>query len=333
MSDSTWIFTYVGIAADWPTMHWLIARDGALRGMWLRPSRRIDWVGAEPVLKELGIEKSKEKVAKLAQLTQRFQEERNSRLSKLTPKELNRRGPTIQKELRAKANLELQQILTRREYARLEQIDWQAAGPRALQYVEIVKALALRKKQRQSLSSLARKTSRLVKTLLSAGGTPRPKKDKELNSVFVALKAEHEKEAGKILSPTQRKKFARLKGKPASIPLEHLRPSTEVRGTTVVIDIKNAGLMVTLETRGWSSLVTAATGPHRHEVITTPGEQSVTITVFSSRPIRHLSSNESFSVQSDQTRTLVVSLVGGQVSARVDNDSPLTFRRGLARQR
>ena len=77
MSDSTWIFTYVGIAADWPTMHWLIARDGALRGMWLRPSRRIDWVGAEPVLKELGIEKSKEKVAKLAQLTQRFQEERN----------------------------------------------------------------------------------------------------------------------------------------------------------------------------------------------------------------------------------------------------------------
>ena len=89
-------------------MHWLIARDGALRGMWLRPSRRIDWVGAEPVLKELGIETSKEKVAKLAQLTQRFQEERNSRLSKLTPKELNRRGPTIQKELRAKANLELQ---------------------------------------------------------------------------------------------------------------------------------------------------------------------------------------------------------------------------------
>ncbi len=91
-------------------MHWLIARDGALRAMWLRRSRRIDWVGAEAVLQELGIEKSKEKVAKLAQLTQRLQEERNSRLSKLTPKEFNRRGPTIQKELGAKANLELQQI-------------------------------------------------------------------------------------------------------------------------------------------------------------------------------------------------------------------------------
>ena len=107
---------------------------------------------------------------------------------------------------------------------------------------------------------------------------------------------------------------------------------TEVRGTTAVIDIKNAGLMVTLQGRAGSTLVAAATGPRQHEVIASPGEQWVTVTAFSSGPLRHFHSNESFSIPTDQTRTLAVSFRGGEVVARVDNDPPLTFSRGLRRK-
>ena len=313
-------------------MHWLIARDTVLRGMWLRPSRRIYWVTGPAVLEDLGIANNQAKVSQIARLKERFEEDLRSRLVKLKRMEFGQRVRAIQRELGEKANIELQTILSKREYARLKQIDCQAAGPRAMHYAQVVRTLALTRAQRQELTKLARKTSRLVKTLLSAGGTPRPKDDKELNSVFVALKAEHEKQISKILTPPQRKKFARLKGKPVHIPVDVSRFHTPVGGTTVVIDIRTAGLMVTLEARGNSTLVTAATGPHRHEVMTVPGDQRVTVTLFSHRPIRHFSSNDSFTVPKGQTRTVAVSFDNGQVIARVDDDPPMTLSRGLHRQ-
>ena len=163
MSRPNWVFPYVGVAADWPLMHWLVARDGALRGMWLRPSGRIYWVTGPAVLEELGIAKNTAKVAELTRRYEHFRDELSSRLANVKQKEFARRVRSLQRQLGEKANLDLQRILTKREYARLKQIDLQAAGPRALDYVEVAQALALTKEQRQSLTSLARTTSRFVK--------------------------------------------------------------------------------------------------------------------------------------------------------------------------
>lgn len=169
----------------------------------------------EPVQKELGLKE--DQVAKLKTLSEESRKEMQAggqpnfeELQKLSDEErrkkMEERAEGFRK-LNEKYKPKVAEVLDAKQNERLKQIQLQAAGSRAIQDPDVVKALDLSKEQQDKLAALNKDFNEKRTELFrgAAGGGDAFAKARELSEA-------HDKQAAEVLSKDQTEKLEKLKG-------------------------------------------------------------------------------------------------------------------------
>ncbi len=134
-------------------------------------------------------------------------------------REMSERRREINKKLNEKFVPQLKETLTASQFARLQQIVWQAAGIQSLAEPEIVMTLELTNEQQEKIAAINQEYATKDFEILRASaravrrgeapsdGQTTPTKSQE-------LKREYGAKATEVLSSEQKEKYAELKGKP-----------------------------------------------------------------------------------------------------------------------
>jgi hypothetical protein len=121
----------------------------------------------------------------------------------------------IGRTLNAKYTPQLKEILSADQFARLQQISWQAAGSQALTDEELAKQLALTQEQKDKIAAVNREYAQKLGGLRRGGGGGG--NFQEAAARMRELNQQRDKAAEEILNKEQQDKLAQLKGKPFDV--------------------------------------------------------------------------------------------------------------------
>jgi hypothetical protein len=296
----------------------------------LRAGGLIEVSLKEAVLKELGLDHDTAKIAQLDQLRVAARHELRDSIRNL---KMNRGGDRtkareISHTVQARYDAKLKDLLTPAQFSRLKQIDWQLAGPGALEAPEMIQALGITNDQQAKLRALSRETDRKMYETYNPGGKPLIGTD--VSTKIRELIAERAKKGNEILSQTQQEKFAQLKGKPIDVALVRHSPIHRTEKTALVIDIRDTGMQVSVN-GGGSVSVAAIAAPRKQDIEVEAGEHQLMITTLD--PVRQFTTEKSFSIQTGQTRSLQISIVDKGIVAKLDGQPvPLLLKTPHARE-
>lgn len=205
---------------------------------------------AEPVQKELGLDQ--ETTEKVQKLGQQFPQEMMAEMEKagigfssfqqspdLTPeeraarqREIIEKRSDVMKTLHEKFAPQLKEAMSVKQFERLQQISWQAAGVQAFTTdPDLVKALELTKEQRSKIARINAQFDEKMRGLYGFGrGGGGPPDFQAINEERQKLTKERDSEALEALSQEQQEKYTKLKGKPFDVAQLQMGPGGFGRG-------------------------------------------------------------------------------------------------------
>jgi len=199
----------------------------------------VPLAAAPPVQKELDLDP--EAVEKVQKLAQEFPQEMMGEMEKaglgfgsfqqlqeLSEKErpaklreMNEKRNEVAKKLNEKFVPKLKEAISAKQFERLQQIHWQAAGSQALASdADLVKALDLKKEQREKISKINEEFDEKMPNPFAGfgrggrGGAGGPPDFQAIAKQRQELTKERDAKATEVLDEEQQQTYAKLKGKP-----------------------------------------------------------------------------------------------------------------------
>jgi hypothetical protein len=194
-----------------PSMTANVSPGGPIR---TRPGGLMAFALREPILKELGIENDSTVVAEIRKLAEAHSAQLRKEVQNIRPVVRDKVAETEAK-LQVQYDLELQKLITPKQFVRLRQIHWQQLGLHALSDENVAQTLAITKDQKEHLAAAELAMFQKVRELLNPpDGRPVGPVSPELQKRMKEARDEQERKVNEILTPVQRNQFAELKGKP-----------------------------------------------------------------------------------------------------------------------
>jgi hypothetical protein len=158
----------------------------------VRAGGLMDAALKEPVRKELGIENDAEKIAAIRKLSEDMRIDLRKGSRSLRGKD-RQKIYEIASQLQTKYNVELKKLLSPQQFARLQEINRQLSGVRALWEPEVVQALGITHEQQDMLSELNFEAFKKRVKLLNPGGGRVDPNSKEIREKIQAIGTERQK--------------------------------------------------------------------------------------------------------------------------------------------
>src|SRR5262249_15421677 len=127
-------------------------------------------------------------------------------------REMNEKRTAVMTKLNDKFIPQLKETLSGKQFERVQQINWQAAGSQALTGPELVKTLELTKEQQEKIGDINREFSARQRELFGFGGGAGgagggPPDFQAMRSKMEALTKERDEKANEVLSQDQQEKY------------------------------------------------------------------------------------------------------------------------------
>lgn len=189
------------------------------------------------VLKELGLDKDSPQVTEIKKLSETQKKDLLDAFQKQAIEGGDIRA--IRPKIYGKINADLEKVLKPEQYTRLQQIQWQQLGRRAVLEDDIAKALKLTDEQRKKLSDAHAEYRKDSIESYRRRGTDRPADPADTVKAPRDLNQTVDRKIDEILTAEQRVQLIELKGRPFRLTFTEFTPSER----RPAITIQPGGLM------------------------------------------------------------------------------------------